>query len=113
MDNRDIVRHHDANPDENPWVHGEQPEEAIEVVPYDVSWPARYARLAEAIRDVLGPAALTVEHVGSTAVPGLAAKPVIDIDLVVADPTDEAAYVPALERLGCRHVVSDETCESP
>jgi GrpB-like predicted nucleotidyltransferase (UPF0157 family) len=48
----------------------------------------------------MGAAALDVEHLGSTAVPGLAAKPVIDIDLTVADPVQEDAYVPALETIG-------------
>src|SRR5690606_23468257 len=48
----------------------------------------------------LGFRVLSLEHVGSTAVPGLAAKPVIDVDLVVADPDDEDAYVPALVAAG-------------
>jgi GrpB-like predicted nucleotidyltransferase (UPF0157 family) len=96
----DIVKHHDPDPDENPWVRGAPVREDIEVVPYRPEWPAMYRRLAGAIRRRLGSAALDVEHVGSTAVPGLAAKPVIDIDLTVADPRDEAVYVPPLEGLG-------------
>ncbi len=52
------------------------------------------------IRDALGPTALAVDHVGSTAVVGLAAKNRLDIDLIVADPADEDAYVPALEPAG-------------
>ncbi len=52
------------------------------------------------IREALGDRALRIEHVGSTSVPGLAAKPVIDIDLVVADSSDEDAYVPPLEAAG-------------
>ena len=52
------------------------------------------------IRDALGDAVLDLEHVGSTSVPGLAAKPIIDIDLTVADNRDEAAYVPRLEAAG-------------
>jgi GrpB-like predicted nucleotidyltransferase (UPF0157 family) len=50
---------------------------------------------------------LVVEHVGSTAVVGLPAKPVIDIDLTVADSVDEAAYVPALEGVGFRLVIRE------
>lgn len=67
---------------------------------YDPAWPALYEREVERIRVALGAAALSLEHVGSTSVPGLAAKPIIDIDLLVADTTDEAAYVPALEAVG-------------
>jgi GrpB-like predicted nucleotidyltransferase (UPF0157 family) len=48
----------------------------------------------------LGGGVLRLEHVGSTSVPGLVAKPIIDILLVIADPANEAAYVPALERAG-------------
>ncbi len=104
---KDIVKHYDSPPDENPWVHGRPPVETIEVVGYNPRWPALYAELAGAIRRELGAAALELEHVGSTAVPGLAAKPVVDIDLVVADPADEAAYLPALERLGYDLVVRE------
>ena len=99
-DMKAITEHHDPLPDENPWVHGEPPKENIEVMPYDPAWPALFWELAGAIRQALGMAALHIEHIGSTAVPLLAAKPVIDIDLTVSDPTDEAAYVPALESLG-------------
>lgn len=59
-----------------------------------------FDRLEAQVRGALGTRALTVDHIGSTSVPGLAAKPVIDIDLVVADPSDEAGYVPALEAVG-------------
>lgn len=57
-------------------------------------------REEERIRAALGERALQIEHVGSTAVPGLAAKPIIDINLVVADTRDEDAYVPDLEAAG-------------
>ena len=66
------------------------------LAPYDPAWPSAYERLAGRIRAALGGRALVLEHVGSTSVPGLAAKPVIDIVLAVADSRDEAAYVPAL-----------------
>jgi GrpB-like predicted nucleotidyltransferase (UPF0157 family) len=96
----EITRHTDPDPDENPWVMGPPPPETVAIVPYDPQWPHRFDTLAERIRLVLGETALDVEHVGSTSVPGLAAKDVIDIDLTVADPRDESAYVPALERIG-------------
>ncbi|QCS61854.1 GrpB family protein [Achromobacter denitrificans] len=95
-----IMKHYDADPDEDPWVRGKPAPAPVEVVPYDPAWPRRFGELEARIREALGPAALDVEHMGSTAVPGLAAKPVIDIDLTVADPTREGAYVPALEAIG-------------
>ena len=72
----------------------------VHLAPYDPCWPAQYAQLAARIRAALADKALLLEHVGSTAVPGLAAKPVIDMVLAVADAADEAAYVPALEAEG-------------
>lgn len=68
--------------------------------PYDAAWPDTFARLGADIGTALGPVAVAVEHVGSTSVMGLIAKPVIDINLVVPDSADEPAYVPALERIG-------------
>jgi GrpB-like predicted nucleotidyltransferase (UPF0157 family) len=72
----------------------------IQLVEYDPSWPEMFAREVERIAAALGEGALKTEHVGSTAVPGLAAKPIIDILLVVADSADEEAYTPALEAAG-------------
>ena len=67
---------------------------------YDPEWPRWSAEAAQGIRDALGDAVLLLEHVGSTSVPGLAAKPLIDIVMAVADTTDEDAYVPQLEAVG-------------
>ena len=72
----------------------------IRLVEYDPSWPRTFALGSERIRSALGDAALAIEHVGSTSVPGLAAKPIVDIVLVVADSADEEAYVPQLEVAG-------------
>ena len=72
----------------------------VELVKYDPEWPELYRREEEKIRGALGERALSVEHVGSTSVPGLPAKPIIDINLEVAATTDEDAYVPALEAAG-------------
>lgn len=72
----------------------------IELAEYDPGWPALFDREAARVRTVLGGAALRVEHVGSTSVPGLAAKPIIDILLVVADSGEEPSYLPALEAAG-------------
>jgi GrpB-like predicted nucleotidyltransferase (UPF0157 family) len=70
------------------------------LAPPDPAWPVRYAEVAARIRAALGPAALDVQHVGSTSVAGLSAKPVLDVLLLVVDPADEPAYVPPLETAG-------------
>ena len=67
---------------------------------YDPEWPQLFAREATRVRNALGDRVLLLEHVGSTSVPGLAAKPKIDLLLVVASSADEAAYVPAMEAAG-------------
>lgn len=72
----------------------------IHLAPPDPLWPQQYAEVAARIRQALGPVAVVVEHVGSTSVPGLAAKPFLDVLLLVPDPDDEAAYVPRLEAAG-------------
>src|SRR5262245_23877892 len=72
----------------------------IAVVDYDPVWPVLFEEEARRIRAALGERVLRIEHVGSTSVPRLAAKPIIDIVLVVADAADEAAYVPALDAAG-------------
>ena len=85
-------------PGANPWVvAGAGPGTGIEVTDPDPGWPRQYDKLADRIREALGWRVLQLDHVGSTSVPGLAAKPVIDIDLTVADPAREQDYVPPLE----------------
>ena len=72
----------------------------IVIEEYDPAWPARFRAEAGRIRAALGGRERRIEHVGSTSVPGLAAKPVVDILLVLDDPGDEASYLPALEAAG-------------
>jgi GrpB-like predicted nucleotidyltransferase (UPF0157 family) len=72
----------------------------IHLADYDPVWPALFEREDRRIRAALGAKVLLLEHAGSTSVPGLAAKPVIDMVLVVADSSDETAYVPELEAAG-------------
>jgi len=98
--NEAITRHEDADPDDDTWIGGPPPTVPITVVEYDPAWPTVFEAQAGRIRDALGDRVLDLEHVGSTSVPGLAAKPVIDIDLTVVDSSNEAAYVPALEAAG-------------
>lgn len=72
----------------------------VEIVGYDPAWPELYAREAARVRSALGRRALRIEHVGSTSVPGLAAKPIVDMLLEVTDSAAEASYVPALAAAG-------------
>lgn len=72
----------------------------LEVVPYDPAWPSHFQEIRARIVSALGTTALMIAHVGSTSIPGISAKPVIDIDMVVKDTEDEASYVPALEAAG-------------
>jgi GrpB-like predicted nucleotidyltransferase (UPF0157 family) len=72
----------------------------IALLEYDPEWPALFAREAARVRSLLGEAVLQLEHVGSTSVPGLTAKPIVDMLLVLPDSADEPAYLPALETAG-------------
>jgi GrpB-like predicted nucleotidyltransferase (UPF0157 family) len=105
----EITRHHDedASGGESAWLPGKAPRTGIEVVEPDPAWPWAFGTLEDRIRTALGAKALAVEHVGSTAVPGLPAKPIIDIDLTVADSADEDDWVPALESVGFELVIRE------
>lgn len=74
----------------------------VTLAPYDPRWPEAYAALAARIGERLAALAHRVDHAGSTSVPGLPAKPVLDLVLTVPHPADEDAYVPALAPLGLR-----------
>jgi GrpB-like predicted nucleotidyltransferase (UPF0157 family) len=74
----------------------------IYLAPYDPAWPSIFNRLKIHIIEALGDDILLLEHVGSTAVPGLSAKPIIDMVLAVADSSDESSYVKPLEGKGYR-----------
>jgi GrpB-like predicted nucleotidyltransferase (UPF0157 family) len=105
----EITRHHDdGRPDSDAWVDGYvQTPRPIAVVEYDDRWPADFERVADRVSDVLGDRVLELHHVGSTSIAGLPAKPVIDVDLVVADPADEASYLPDLVTAGFVHIVRE------
>jgi GrpB-like predicted nucleotidyltransferase (UPF0157 family) len=72
----------------------------IVIVEYDPRWPEKFQKHAEILSGALGSKALAIEHVGSTSVPMLAAKPIIDIIVLVDDSGDEASYLPALVAAG-------------
>lgn len=97
----------DGDPNENPWVNGKPLPEQIDVVEYNDEWPLIFAQQKQTISDVLANQFISIEHVGSTAVPTLAAKPVIDIDLIVQSPNDEESYLAALESLGYQLTVRE------
>ena len=73
---------------------------AIVVVDYDATWPERFEEVRDRVATALGPVALDVRHIGSTSVPGLAAKPIVDVLLTVPDVEDEPTYLPPLEAVG-------------
>jgi GrpB-like predicted nucleotidyltransferase (UPF0157 family) len=75
----------------------------IQILPYDPDWPDRFEREATRLRNALADVVVRIEHVGSTSVPGLAAKDVIDIQLSVQSFEPETAYRAPLERLGYVH----------
>jgi GrpB-like predicted nucleotidyltransferase (UPF0157 family) len=74
--------------------------EPVRVVAYDRDWPARFGAWRERLAGLLGPAARRIEHVGSTSVAGLTAKPVVDIQVSVADLGEEDRYAPPCEAAG-------------
>lgn len=104
----DVITFNDVK-DPEVWVRPNAPSSAIEVVDHDPAWAEHFAGTAHRIREELGPTGVFVgiEHVGSTSVQGLAAKPIIDIALVVADPGAEADYAPALGSLGFNLVIRE------
>ncbi|KAG9759689.1 UPF0157-domain-containing protein, partial [Aureobasidium melanogenum] len=79
----------------------------LEVVAYNPSWPNMFLKMEERITTALGETAVAVHHTGSTSVPGLPAKNIIDIDLVVRDITNEAEYVDKLESAGFKFLLRE------
>ena len=73
---------------------------AVRIVDHQLAWPALALQEMARIKDVLGPVAIRLDHIGSTAVPGLAAKPVLDLQLSVSEFDLQGRYRPLLERLG-------------
>jgi GrpB-like predicted nucleotidyltransferase (UPF0157 family) len=96
-----------APPGVNPYVAGQAPSSDVRIIPYDPAWPAAYEQVAGRVRTALGDNALELAHVGSTSVPGLAAKQVIDIDVTIADNHDESSYVPKLQEHGFTLVIRE------
>lgn len=85
---------------ESPWREGFGPGRDLTIAPPDPRWADDFTWLRDLVAGALGSTALSIEHVGSTSVPDLAAKPIVDVCVVVPDPDDEAAYAPALQAAG-------------
>ncbi len=83
---------------------GHTMQRTIVVTEYDPGWPSAFEALRARVAGVLGDLALAIEHVGSTSVPGLAAKPIIDIDVVVRGPDDIPAAIQAFATIGYVHL---------
>ena len=83
----------------------------IEVVAPDPAWGTTYELVRSAIVGALGERVIAIEHVGSTSVPDLWAKPYLDIDLIVADSSEESAYLPDLEAAGFELLVREPEWE--
>lgn len=101
----EITTHHAQG--EVIYVGAHETDYTLRIEEPDARWPEIYSAVESRIRVALGDGVIEIQHIGSTAVPGLPAKPIIDVDLTVADPTDEPAYVPALERLGYVHWLTE------
>ncbi len=96
--------------DENQTLIGGVETRVIKIVDYQASWQDTFTTHAKIIADGLGDAALRIEHIGSTAVPELAAKPIVDMLLVVEDSADENSYLPNLEASGYVLRVREPDC---
>jgi GrpB-like predicted nucleotidyltransferase (UPF0157 family) len=107
---KEITQRFHGTPEQNAIaLVGEPPArwEHIVIEDYDPAWVDRFAAVRSLLDEALGGAVIAVEHVGSTSVPGLPAKPIIDIDLLIEDTADESGYVPALETVGYRLVLRE------
>lgn len=102
----DITRHYDEG--EVLYVDAyPTPGYVLTIEEPDPAWVQRWLAVESLVRGALDDRVLELQHVGSTSVAGLPAKPIVDVDLVVPDPADEAAYVPALQALGFVHWLTE------
>lgn len=107
---REVRERFQGSPDQDAVaLVGEPPRffDSVLIEDYDPAWADRFAAASSALGGQLGGLVIGVEHVGSTSVPGLAAKPIIDIDLQLEDTEEESLYIPALEVLGYRLVLRE------
>jgi GrpB-like predicted nucleotidyltransferase (UPF0157 family) len=83
---------------------------AVQIVDYDSQWPLAFRELSDVIAEALGELALAIEHVGSTSVPGLAAKPIIDLDVVISSRDVLSEVIDSLRQLGYTHQGPGAVC---
>ncbi|CZT15614.1 related to GrpB domain protein [Ramularia collo-cygni] len=109
----EILKHTEFDPSIVQRVANRKVKVPIAIVPPNPSWPAHFAHIKSIITTALPPStALCISHVGSTSVPNLPAKAVIDIDLTISNPVAEENYVPALERAGFQFLFREpEWCQ--
>jgi GrpB-like predicted nucleotidyltransferase (UPF0157 family) len=81
-------------------LHGASGAGVVALAPPSDDWPSRFAAIQARLAAALGATAVRIDHVGSTSIPGIHAKPVIDVQVSVPDIDDEGAYVPQIESLG-------------
>jgi GrpB-like predicted nucleotidyltransferase (UPF0157 family) len=105
----EIVKHYVYQPERAERVSERRVPYNLKIVEPNPTWPQRFESLKASIVAALGDTAISVNHVGSTSVPGLAAKDDIDIDLTVADAANEASYIPKLEALGYHFLIREPT----
>jgi len=101
----EITRQHDEG--DVVYVGARPTHYTLRIEEHDPTWGYQYGALEAQVLEALSDRVLGIQHIGSTAVPGLPAKPIIDIDLTVADPSDEVSYVPDLEALGYVHWLTE------
>jgi GrpB-like predicted nucleotidyltransferase (UPF0157 family) len=85
-------------------ISPEERAEPVVVVPYDPAWPASFERVRAPVAEALGDLAVGIEHIGSTAVPGLEAKPIVDVDVVIRRAGDLDEVMRRLGQLGYTHL---------
>ncbi|KAL0932881.1 uncharacterized protein CTRU02_211844 [Colletotrichum truncatum] len=103
----DILKHHVYDPSRIQRVSFRSNKPPLSIEPPNPEWPQQFQQIKSIIESAIGPVAVSISHVGSTSVPNLPAKAVIDIDLAIEDPTDEDAYVPGLEKAGFQFLMRD------
>jgi GrpB-like predicted nucleotidyltransferase (UPF0157 family) len=107
---KEITQRFHGTPEQNAVaLVGERPArwDHIVIEDYDPAWVGQFAAVRSLLEKALGGLVIAIEHVGSTSVPGLPAKPIIDIDLMIEDTADESGYVPALNARGYRLVLRE------